>query len=381
MEQEFAYDLLVIGGGSGGISAARSAAALGKKVALCDFVKPSPQGTKWSVGGTCVNVGCIPKKLMHYAASFGELRHDQINCGWKLEEKTEFDWLSMKKNVSSHIYSTNSGYKKTFRSEKVTYLNKLASFVDKHTILLSDGKAPDEQVTAKYILIATGGRPNYPEVPGLKENCISSDDIFWMKKAPGKTLVIGAGYIALECGGFLRGMGFDVSILVRSTPLRNFDQDMVARVVERMTDIGVKFHNNSNPESFEKTESGMVLAKWKNAAGEIVQEEFETVLVATGRAPDLSGLNLPAVGVQLKDSKVIVDPHHKTTTENIFAVGDIIVGSPELTPVAIKEGAYLAEYLFNNGTKTVRYDCVPTTIFTPLEYARIGLSEEDANKK
>lgn len=287
----------------------------------------------------------------------------------------------MRRNVSNHIFSTNSGYKKTFKSENVTYFNKLASFVDTNTVLLRDAKGTEEKVTAEYILIATGGRPFYPDVPGLKENCISSDDIFWLKKAPGKTLVIGAGYIALECGGFLRGMGFDVSILVRSTPLRNFDQDMVKRVVEKMQDIGVKFLEHSSPESFEKSANGQIIAKWKNSSGETIEEEFDTVLVATGRTPDLSGLNLGAVDVQLKNDKVIVDAHHRTTSQNIFAVGDIIVGAPELTPVAIKEGSYLADYLFNHGTKTVRYDCVPTTIFTPLEYSCIGLSEENAIKK
>lgn len=382
MEHEYEFDLFVIGAGSGGISAARRAAALGKKVAICDYVKPSPQGTKWGVGGTCVNVGCIPKKLMHFASMSGELRHDQIECGWEVDTSVQHNWEKMLENVGNYIRGLNWGYKKTFIAEKIKYIPKLASFIDNHTIKLVDAKGKEDKVTANHIVIATGGRPTYLDVPGLKENCITSDDLFWQKKAPGKTLVIGAGYIALECGGFVKGMGHEVAVMVRSVPLRNFDQDMVAKIVEKMEELGVRFLNQSNPSSFEKLENGKILAKWSaNGLPEVFEEEFDTILLATGRTPDLSGLNLEAVNVELKWSKVVVDKHNRTSTENIFAIGDIIVGSPELTPVAIREGILLAEYLYANSTKTLNYSLIATTIFTPLEYSCIGLSEEKAIEK
>jgi thioredoxin reductase (NADPH) len=283
----------------------------------------------------------------------------------------------MRENVNNHIRGLNWGYKKTFIQEGIKFYPKLASFIDNHTIKLVDAKGKEETVTANHVVIATGGRPTYLDVPGLKENCITSDDIFWQKEAPGKTLVLGAGYIALECGGFIRGMGHDVSILVRSVPLRNFDQDMVEKIVLKMEESGIKFFHNANPTSFEKLENGKILAKWVGGEANF-EEEYDTILLATGRTPDLSGLNLPAVGVELKWDRVIVNEHHQTTADNIFAIGDIIVNSPELTPVAIREGLFLAEYLYNNGKKTVNYDVIATTIFTPLEYSCIGFSEEKA---
>lgn len=380
MEQEYDYDLFVIGAGSGGISAARRAAKLGKKVAICDFVKPSPQGTKWGVGGTCVNVGCIPKKLMHFASLSGELRHDQIECGWNVDVNGQHDWNKMREHVNNHIRGLNWGYKKTFIAEGIKFLPKLASFVDAHTIKLVDKKGRESQLTAETVVIATGGRPTYLDVPGLKENCVTSDDIFWQKEAPGKTLVVGAGYIALECGGFIRGMGHEVAVLVRSVPLRNFDQDMVGKIVEKMEETGVRFLMKSTPNSFEKLESGKILAKWQCGEEEI-SEEFDTILLATGRTPDLSGLNLEAVGVELKWKRVVVDENKKSSADNIYAIGDIIVDSPELTPVAIKEGIFLAERLYNNGTRKVNYEYIATTIFTPLEYSCIGYSEVKAIEK
>lgn len=205
-ERKYDYDLFVIGAGSGGISAARRAASYGKKVGICDFVKPSPKGTKWGVGGTCVNVGCIPKKLMHFAGLCGEMRHDQQETGWNVDSTVQHDWKKMKTNVGNHIKGLNWGYKKTFIAEKIKYRNELASFVDNHTVKLVNSKGKESTVTAEHIIIGVGGRPTYLDVPGCKEHCISSDDLFWLNEAPGKSLVIGAGYIAMECGGFIRGI-------------------------------------------------------------------------------------------------------------------------------------------------------------------------------
>ena len=211
----------MIGGGSGGISAARWAGALGKKVAVADFVKPSPAGTKWGLGGTCVNVGCIPKKLMHYAGMLNESKEVQKSAGVQVSEEPH-DWSTMVTTINKHIKTLNWGYKTELIKSGVKYFNFYAKFIDAHTILLDDGKK-QQTVTADKIVIACGGRPIFPEIPGAQEFGISSDDIFWKKEAPGKTLVVGASYVALECGGFLHGIGQDVTIMVRSILLRGFD--------------------------------------------------------------------------------------------------------------------------------------------------------------
>lgn len=215
------YDLFVIGGGSGGISSARWAGKAGKKVAVADFVKPSPAGTTWGLGGTCVNVGCIPKKLMHYAALLSEAKEDQKAAGLAISEEGH-DWKTMVTCINKHIKTLNWGYKTELIKAGVKYFNSYATFIDAHTIELDNGKKK-ETVTADKIVIACGGRPSLPDIPGAKEFGISSDDIFWKKEAPGKTLVVGASYVALECGGFLASLGYDVSIMVRSILLRGFD--------------------------------------------------------------------------------------------------------------------------------------------------------------
>jgi pyruvate/2-oxoglutarate dehydrogenase complex dihydrolipoamide dehydrogenase (E3) component len=222
-QTQYDYDLFVIGGGSGGISAARFASQAGKKVALADFVQPSPSGNKWGLGGTCVNVGCIPKKMMHYAALLAESRKDQELSGWKQDMNATHDWDLMVKNVQSHIKGLNWGYKTDLIKLKVKYFNAYATFENDHTIKVDNGKGKIETVTAEKIVVAVGGRPSYPDIPGDKEFGITSDDVFSLKKAPGKTLVVGASYVALECAGFLSAFGYDTTVMVRSILLRGFD--------------------------------------------------------------------------------------------------------------------------------------------------------------
>jgi thioredoxin reductase (NADPH) len=372
----------VIGAGSGGLAAAKRAAAHGKKVAIADFVKPSPQGTTWGIGGTCVNVGCIPKKMMHFAASTGHLRADMQEMGWDLNLQQPHDWNKMLSNVNNYVKSLNWGYKKALIKAGVKIFPSLASLKDAHTIHLVDGKGKEDTQTARHILVAVGGRPTYLDVPGSKEYCISSDDLFWMKKPPGKTLVIGAGYIAMECGGFMNGMGHETALMVRSTPLRNFDQDMIKKVVEDMTEHGVNFIMQSNPTKFEKTEEGRIKCTWINSeTKEECVDIFDTVLQAIGRYADTKQLGLDIAGVQHEHGKIVTDKDNKTTCENIFAIGDVAKGNPELTPVAIREGIYLVDRLYAGGNKYLNYDHIPTTIFTPLEYSCMGLSEEKAMAK
>ncbi len=191
------YDFFVIGGGSGGLSASKQAASLGKKVALADFVKPTPIGTKWGIGGTCVNVGCIPKKMMHHSGMMYESLSEIEKIGYPEKVPKKHDWTTMVNNVQNYIKKLNFGYKFALKKENVTYFNKYAKLIDNHTIELSDNTGVTKTVTADKILVAVGGRPNYLDVEGANELCITSDDIFSLKKAPGKTLVVGASYIAL----------------------------------------------------------------------------------------------------------------------------------------------------------------------------------------
>lgn len=286
----------MIGGGSGGISAARHASQAGKKVALADFVQPSPVGTKWGLGGTCVNVGCIPKKMMHYAAILAEARKDQELSGWTQDYTQKHDWVKMVKQVQMHIKGLNWGYKSDMIKLKIKYFNAYARFADSHTIELENAKGEKEKVTAEKIIIATGGRPSYPGIPGDKEFGITSDDIFSLKQAPGKTLVVGASYVALECAGFLTALGYDTTVMVRSILLRGFDQDMANRIGAFMKDSHTKFIEGATPDKLEKLENGMIKVTYKQG-GEEKTEEYETVLFAMGRYALTANINLEAAGV------------------------------------------------------------------------------------
>ncbi|KAG2528091.1 hypothetical protein BBO99_00003371 [Phytophthora kernoviae] len=389
MEEEtsYDYDLVVIGGGSGGLACSKEAASFGQKVCVLDYVKPSPQGTSWGLGGTCVNVGCIPKKLMHQSSLIGEtMHHDSANFGWNVAsgegKGATFDWKQLVSNVDSYIKSINFKYKVELRSKYVKYENFLGSFLDPHTLELWHPRKGTKQITTRHVVVAVGGRPKQLTCPGA-EYAISSDDIFWMKKtAPGKTLVVGASYVALECAGFLKGMGYDVKVMVRSILLRGFDQDMANKIGEYMeVQAGIEFIRKTVPESITKLENGQLLVKWTTEDDESCEETFDTVLNATGRDPDVAKLGLDKAGVKLNEKTGrIWTKNEQTSTPNIFAIGDVI-DAPELTPVAIQAGRFLSRRLYNNSTVQMDYDKVCTAVFTPIEYGCCGLSEEDSNER
>jgi thioredoxin reductase (NADPH) len=383
----FDYDLVVIGGGSGGLACSKEAKLLGvDKVAVLDFVKPSPNGSKWGLGGTCVNVGCIPKKLMHYGALLGEYAHESTRYGWNLPiETAQHNWETLKNNVQDHIKGLNFGYRVELREKGVTYLNKLGRFVGPNQLETMDAKGNKTVITAARFVIATGGRPVPLKIPG-GEHAISSDDIFSLSKTPGKTCIVGAGYIALECAGFLAGLKQgEVTVLVRSRPLRTFDQDTVGYVMTHMKDhIGVSVVEGVLPHSIEKLPSGKLLVTFGNPqdASSNISEEFDTVLVATGRTPDVQQLGLDSLGIQVhpQSGKLVVQ-NEQTNIPHIYAIGDIIEGGLELTPVAILAGKLLSKRLFGNGTETMRYDLIPSVVFTPLEMGVVGITEEDARQQ
>lgn len=374
-----------------GIASALQATKYGARVGLCDFVIPTPSGTSWGLGGTCVNVGCIPKKLMHQAALLGQSLEDAPCFGWKLEDAEgtgySHDWTKMVNKIHSHIQSLNWGYRVSLQSAGVEYYNALAEFVDEHTVKLSKNGEELEKITAMYFLIATGGRPRYLDgIPGGNpgEYCITSDDIFTLPHNPGKVVIVGASYIALETAGFLSGMGLDVTVIVRSQLLRGFDQLMAEKVGDALTAQGVHLLRDCVPfkvETVSKGSPGMLMVHVENLkTGEIMEEPCNTVILAVGRNPNVASLNLEAVDVLTDSSsgKILANDKDETSISNIFAIGDVCQGRPELTPMAIQSGVLLARRLFGKSMVLTEYDKVPTTVFTPLEYACVGLSEEKA---
>ena len=296
--------------------------------------------------------------------------------------KQEHNWQTLVGNVQMHVKGLNWGYKSDLMKLKVKYFNSYATFKDAHTLNLDNGKGKVEEVTADKIVIAVGGRPTYPGIPGDKEFGITSDDMFSYKKTPGKTLVVGASYIALESAGFLTAFGYDTTVMVRSIFLRGFDQGIADKIGKWMSDHGTKFIRNATPSKLEKPdENGKIKVTYQQDGVEKT-DEYDTVLFAIGRYALTANLNLEAAGVTCeKNGKFKVNDVEQTNVPHIYAIGDVIYGQLELTPVAIKAGALLANRLFRGHTEKMDYVNVPTTVFSPLEYGCVGYSEEDAQAK
>ncbi|CAM5154277.1 unnamed protein product [Natator depressus] len=378
------YDLIVVGGGSGGLACSKEAAALGKKVMVLDYVVPTPSGTSWGLGGTCVNVGCIPKKLMHQAALLGQALQDSRKFGWEYDEQVKHNWETMVEAIQNYIGSLNWGYRVSLREKTVTYVNAYAEFIEPHKIKATTRKGQETFHTAQTFVLATGERPRYLGIPGDKEYCITSDDLFSLPYCPGKTLIVGASYVALECAGFLAGIGLDVTVMVRSILLRGFDQEMAERAGAYMETHGVKFVRKFVPIRIERLEEGMprrlkVVAQ-STEGPDTVEGEYNTVLMAIGRDACTRNIGLDKIGVKIneKNGKIPVNDEEQTSVPHVYAIGDILDGKLELTPVAIQAGKLLARRLFGGSFIKCDYVNVPTTVFTPLEYGCCGLPEERA---
>lgn len=266
------------------------------------------------------------------------------------------------------------------RDKKVEYINGLGYFKDAHNVVAILKNQTERVLSAKYVVIAVGGRPRYPDIPGALQYGITSDDIFSLPKSPGKTLVVGAGYIGLECAGFLKGLGYDATVMVRSIVLRGFDQQMANFISLSMIEKGVEFKFKTLPTSIEKTSDDRFLVNYRNDEGEEGKDIYDTVLFAIGRNACTDDLQLKNVGVKLELDKIPA-VNEQTNVENIYAVGDVLDKRPELTPVAIHAGRLLARRLFNKEEAVMDYADVATTVFSPLEYGCVGLSEEDAIAK
>ncbi|XP_074644257.1 thioredoxin reductase 1, cytoplasmic-like isoform X2 [Tubulanus polymorphus] len=386
--EAYDYDLVVIGGGSGGLAAAKEAANLGLKVALLDFVTPTPQGTTWNLGGTCVNVGCIPKKLMHQAALLRHSMDDARKYGWNFDEKIEHDWDTMKDAIQAHIGSISFSFRVELRTKSVTYLNAYGEFVDQHKLKTTNKRGKVTEITSEKFILATGMRPRYLDIPGAKEYAITSDDLFSLPYAPGKTLCIGASYVSLECAGFLTSLGMDVTVMVRSILLRGFDQQMAELVGDYMQNHGTKFIRGAVPTKIERIEEGTpgkLRVYAKTTDGQEIVDDFNTVLFAIGRDPCTKEIGLDKVGLNLNKNGFVSLQNEKepeaTNIPHIYACGDLLEDKLELTPLAVQAGKLLARRLAGSNDVQCDYVNVPTTVFTPLEYGCIGYSEEAAIQK
>uniref|UniRef100_A0A8C7EYV3 Thioredoxin reductase 2 n=1 Tax=Oncorhynchus kisutch TaxID=8019 RepID=A0A8C7EYV3_ONCKI len=332
----------------------------------------SLSGTKWGIGGTCVNVGCIPKKLMHQAALLGTALKDAQKYGWQITGPISHDWSTMAEAVQNHVRSLNWGHRVQLQDKEVKYLNVKGSLLDEHTVKGLTRTGKEIMLTAKNIVIATGGRPKYPtHIPGAVEHGITSDDIFWLKESPD---------VALECAGFLTGIGLETTVMVRSIPLRGFDQQMAGLVTDYMEAYGTKFSWRSVPKSVDKLSSGVLQVTWtEEQTGKDQRDTFDSVLWAVGRAPETKTLGLEKVGVKLnkESGKILVAADESTSVPNIYAFGDIGEGRPELTPTAIKAGKLLARRLAGQTNELMNYDNVYHAFYKPLEFT---VAERDASQ-
>ncbi|XP_059489563.1 thioredoxin reductase 2, mitochondrial-like [Neocloeon triangulifer] len=373
-------DLLVIGGGSGGLACAKEAANFGAKVVLVDYVLPSVRGTCWGIGGTCLNVGCIPKKLMHHSALLGLCLKDAKHFGWSVSEEVKFNWKTLRDNIAEQINCTRTAILEELQASGIEYINGQACFQDKNTIMVNMKDQSMRLIQADKVVVAVGMRPKYPDVPGAREYAISSDDIFSLETPPGKTLVVGAGFVGMECASYLLSLGFPVTLMTRSPPLQRLDKQMVSLVMRDMADAGLRILSGGLTTSLCKTPEGTIEVKWEDLDKKLSSETFDTVFYSIGREVDIEHLCLDHIGVKTSASgKIVVDLQtDQTSLDNIFSIGDCAAGVPELAPVAQMSGKLLAGRLFGQKKLHMDYKNIPTCLFTTLEYSSVGLSEEKA---
>ena len=358
------YDIIAIGGGSGGSATMNRAAMHGAKAAVIE-------GN--IIGGTCVNVGCVPKKVMWYGAQVSEtLKNYAADYGYTIGE-TSFDFKTLRKNREAYIERSRQAFSNNFNRNGVDYIEGYARFVDKNTVEVNG-----EHIRAKHIVIATGSYAFIPNVPG-SELGGTSDDVFAWEELPESVSIIGAGYIAVELAGVLHALGVKTDLFVRKGgPLRGFDQGIVEVLVEEMKKNGQPLHTHKVPQKLEKLDNGDIQIYFEDGTTHTSQK----VIWAVGRKANIQQLNLEAAGVELTERGFIqVDEYQNTTTPGIYAIGDVS-GEKELTPVAIKAGRTLAERLFNGKTVAkMDYELIPTVVFSHPAIGSIGLTQEQAEAK
>ena len=358
------YDYIVIGGGSGGIASANRAAMHGAKVILFEGKE---------VGGTCVNVGCVPKKVMWYGAQIAETLHRYAGEYGFDVTINKFDFATLKANRQAYIDRIHGSYERGFDNNGVERVYEYARFVDPHTV-----EVAGERYTAPHILIATGGHALYPNIPG-SEYGITSDGFFELDEVPKRTAVIGAGYIAVEVAGVLNALGSDTHLFVRKDrPLRTFDKDIVDVLVDQMAKSGPTLHTHANATEVVKNADDSLTISFDN--GETIT--VDCLIWAIGRAANTSGFGLEKTGVKLTEKGTIYsDEFENTSVPGIYALGDV-TGKLDLTPVAVKAGRQLSERLFNNKADAkLDYTDVATVVFSHPVIGSVGLTEEKAIAK
>jgi glutathione reductase (NADPH) len=368
-QSEFDYDLFTIGGGSGGVRASRFAAQYGARVALAE---------KQYLGGTCVNVGCIPKKLMSYAAHFHDDLEDAKGFGWQVGE-TRHDWSTLIANKDREIGRLNGIYRNLLSASGVTVFDGHATILDAHTVVVNG-----QRITSRYILIATGGHPTLPDEVA-RQYGITSDDFFHLPSLPARAVVVGGGYIAVELAAILNGLGSKVTLLHRGPRLlRSMDADLGDFLAAEMVKKGIDVRCNAaieflNADGKDDTDGSDKIRRLVLKDG--TEIAANCVLFATGRHPNTENLGLEQAGVETNtDGAVIVDKHFQTSVPSIYAVGDVI-DRVALTPVALAEGMVVASALFQDGGRKISYDNIPTAVFSHPNVGTVGLTEAEARAK
>ncbi|WP_149589936.1 glutathione-disulfide reductase [Tabrizicola flagellatus] len=359
----FDYDLFVIGGGSGGVRAARVAAGEhGARVGLAEESR---------MGGTCVIRGCVPKKLMVFASAYPEAVAEAREYGWDVTAGG-FDWARFRTRLEAELDRLEGAYRNTLKNAGVTVHDARAVIVDPHRVRLASG----EEFTAKHILVATGGWPFVPDIPG-RELAITSNEMFHLPALPRRALVVGGGYIASEFACILNGLGVEVSQYCRGAQiLRGFDDEARGHVANAMQANGIAIHCGTDVMRLEKAASGI-----RAVATDGSEREFDLVLYATGRRPNTAGLGLEGIGITLgRNGEIPVDAYSQTAVPSVFAVGDV-TGRINLTPVAIREGHAFADTVFGAKPTTFDHQLVASAVFTQPEMGTVGLSEEAARER
>jgi glutathione reductase (NADPH) len=357
------FDLFVIGAGSGGVRAARVAAAYGARVAIAEEHK---------IGGTCVIRGCVPKKLLVYGAHFAEDLDDAAMFGWDIPQK-RFDWPTLRDNVLAEVGRLEGAYTETLTNHNVTIFRERATLTGANSLKLASGK----DVTADKILIATGARPQMPRIEGV-EHAISSNEVFHLETMPKRIMIAGGGYIANEFAGIFHQFGAHVVLVNRTDViLRHYDQQIVDRLLQISLRKGVDFRFNAAIDRIERRDDGTLHVAMTGCD----DMEVDQLLFATGRRPNVEGLGLETAGVELGDKgQIKVDADNRTSVDSIFAVGDV-TDRVQLTPVAIREGQAFADSFFGNKPTRVDYGCIPSAVFSHPPLAGVGLTEGEARNR
>ena len=357
------YDLFVIGAGSGGVRAARIAAAHGARVAIAEEHK---------VGGTCVIRGCVPKKLLVYGAHFAEDLNDAAMFGWDVP-KCAFSWPVLRDNVLAEVDRLEGLYTQTLTNHQVEIFHERATLTGPNEVRLASGKT----ISAGKIFIATGARPNMPHIEGV-EHAISSNEVFHLEKLPQRIVIAGGGYIANEFAGIFHQFGSHVIVVNRSDViLRGYDEQMRDRLLQISMTKGIEFRFNSSFNRIERQDDGGLAIDMEGCD----DLEADALLFATGRIPNVEGLGLDEAGVELGDKgQIKVDENSQTNVPSIFAVGDV-TDRIQLTPVAIREGHAFADTQFGNKPWTVDHNCVPHAVFSHPPIAGVGMTESEARNR